>query len=67
MGLETPGKTTEQSFREYQHVSNEQKLKKYKKGRYVTNVLEESLNTSTEKKMEGGGTEARKSVRCQLQ
>lgn len=37
------------------HVSNEQRLNKYKKGRYMTGVSEESLNVSVEKKMEGGG------------
>lgn len=36
------------------HVSNEQRLNKYKKGRYMTRVSEESLNVSVEKKMEGG-------------
>lgn len=33
----------------------------------MTSVSEESLNISTDNKIEGVGTEARKSVRCQLQ
>lgn len=37
------------------HVSNEQRLNKYKKGRYMTSVSEESLNVSVEKKMEERG------------
>lgn len=36
------------------HVSNEQRLNKYKKGRYMTGVSEESLSVSVEKKTEGG-------------
>lgn len=37
------------------HVSNEQRLNKYKKGRHMTSGSEESLKVSLEKKMEGGG------------
>lgn len=48
------------------HVSNEQRLNKYKKRRYMTGVSEKSLSISVEKKTEGG-RQARKSVRSQLQ